>query len=128
MTEKTSTKSAHRSGTASAVAPGRARGCQCEQPWRDDDSCLRCGRWVRQAVPEAPRRRRSRVTGNPWTRAGVVRAIRTFEFFLDRPPTTIDWSAEDDAQWPGARTVERLFGSFEGAVAAARMTRVWSAS
>lgn len=94
-------------------------GCRCEQPWRDDDTCLRCGRAVPQAVQQAPRRRRSFLDGNPWTVAGVVRALRTYEFFVGHAPTATDWSFEDDKEWPSVRTVITLFGSFDAAVEAA---------
>jgi hypothetical protein len=114
--------------TAEWLVPARADGCQCKTPWRDGDSCLRCGHWVQPAVEELPRKRRSSVTDNPWTAAGVLRAIRTFEFFLDRMPTTTDWSAEDDPRWPSVATVVRLFGSFDAAVHAARWSPARSAA
>jgi hypothetical protein len=57
--------------------------------------------------------------GNPWTRAGVVRALRAFGFFVGRAPTSTDWSFEDDRGWPSVETVVLLFGSFDAAVAAA---------
>src|SRR3954463_1594127 len=110
--------------TTEWLAPGRAPGCRCEQPMRDHDSCVRCGHWIQPTVEELPRPRRSSLADNRWTAAGVVRAVRTFEFFLDRLPTTTDWSVEDDAQWPGARTVVRLFGSFEAGSRAARLSPV----
>jgi hypothetical protein len=71
-------------------------------------------------VSPAPRQRRSPHDGNPWTPAGVVRALRTFEFFVGRPPTHTDWSFEDDKSWPSVRTVLLMFGSFDAAVGAAR--------
>jgi hypothetical protein len=119
------TTSSHNGNSAmqhAQVGPDRARGCQCEYPWRGDDTCLRCGRSVPQAVRHAPRQHRSHVEGNPWTRAGVVRALRTYEFFVGRAPTTTDWSFEDDMEWPSVRTVEMLFGGFAAAVAAAGVT------
>jgi hypothetical protein len=77
---------------------------------------------VPQAVVLAPRRRRSFFDGNPWTVAGVIRALRTYEFFLGRPATATDWSFEDDKEWPSVRTVVALFGSFDAAVKAAVAT------
>jgi hypothetical protein len=62
------------------------------------------------------------VDGNPWTVAGVVRALRTYEFFVGHPPTATDWSFEDDKEWPSVRTVVALFDSFEAAVQAASAT------
>jgi hypothetical protein len=76
----------------------------------------------------APRQRRSPHDGNPWTPAGVVRALRTFEFFVGRPPSRTDWSFEDDTAWPSVRTVMRMFGSFEAAVGAARAPQLRSAA
>ena len=105
-------------GLPAPVVARRARGCGCQQPWRDDDTCLRCGRRVPPATRHAPRQRRSALEGNPWTAAGIVRALRTHAFFVGRPPTSIDWSFEDDRGWPSVSTVVQLFGSFEAAVAA----------
>jgi hypothetical protein len=51
----------------------------------------------------------------------VVRALRTYEFFVGRPATTTDWSFEDGTEWPSVRTVVRLFGSFEAGVQTARV-------
>jgi hypothetical protein len=70
-------------------------------------------------VRPAPRPHRSHANGNPWTTAGVIRALRTYQFFIGRPPTPTDWSFEDDKQWPSVSTVVRLFGSFAAAVEAA---------
>jgi hypothetical protein len=50
----------------------------------------------------------------------VVRAIKTFAFFVARPPTPTEWrqmGARGD--WPSLSIVESLFGSFAAAVAAA---------
>jgi hypothetical protein len=102
------------------AAPHQAPGCSCEHPWRDEGSCVRCGRWVAYSEPRAPRPHRSGMAGNPWTPAGVVRALRAHEFFTGRPPTPTEWSLEDDRQWPSARTVMQLFGSFDAALEAAR--------
>jgi hypothetical protein len=107
------------SSSNSGLAPHRIRGCRCEQAWRDEDTCLRCGRSVPAAIRRGPRSRRSHVDGNPWTVAGVVRALRTYEFFLGRAPARTDWSFEDDKEWPSVRTVVTLFGSFDAAVDAA---------
>jgi hypothetical protein len=105
---------------AADTALGQARGCHCTTPFRDEDTCLLCGRHVPALVNPGPRTRRSPHDGNPWTPAGVVRALRTYEFFVGRPPTDKDWSFEDDRSWPSVRTVLRTFGSFEAAVGAAR--------
>src|SRR3954453_13998540 len=98
----------------------RPRGCRCATPFRDEDSCLLCGRRLPQLVTPAPRRRRSPHDDNPWTPAGVVRALRTFEFFVGRPPSHADWSFEDDKSWPSVRTVLAMFGSFDSAITTAR--------
>jgi hypothetical protein len=97
---------------------GVARRCACSRPLRDDDSCLRCGRWLPQAdVGFVPRRRRSGV--NPWTAAGVTRALRAHRFFVGRLPAASEWPVDDDNDVPGRRTVAALFGSFDAALAAA---------
>jgi hypothetical protein len=54
---------------------------------------------------------------------GVVRALRAYEFFVGRAPTPVDWSFEDDSEWPSVKTVVSLFGSFDTAVAAAGVIR-----
>jgi hypothetical protein len=97
-----------------------ARGCRCASPFRGDDTCLLCGRRVPELMVPTPRAHRSPHDGNPWTPAGVVRALRTFEFFVGRPPSPTDWSFQDDTSWPSVRTVLRIFGSFDAAVGAAR--------
>jgi hypothetical protein len=110
------------------LTAGRARGCRCGHPWRDDDTCLRCGRRLPTALlPQAPHRR-SRSGGNPWTPAGVLRALRTYEFFVGRPPKSTDWSRDDGKDSPGLRTIAAMFGSFEAAVEAARRTPARSAA
>jgi hypothetical protein len=63
-----------------------------------------------------------------WSRVGVVRALRAYKFFVGRPPTPTDWSFEDDSEWPSARTVVSLFGSFETAIAAAGVVHPLPAS
>jgi hypothetical protein len=64
-----------------------------------------------------------RSTADRWTHAGVVRALRAYEFFVGRAPTPTDWSFEDDSEWPNVKTVVSLFGSFDTAVGAARVVR-----
>jgi hypothetical protein len=54
-----------------------------------------------------------------WSRRSVVRAIRAFAFFRDRPPTEADWRRRGAGEWPTVATVTALFGSFDGALAAA---------
>jgi hypothetical protein len=106
---------------APTVLPGRPRACRCETPWRSEETCVRCGHSVpfpAAAVPaEVMPRRHS--TAARWTRAGVVRALRAYKFFVGRAPTPTDWSFEDDSEWPSVKTVVSLFGSFETAIAAA---------
>jgi hypothetical protein len=83
----------------------------------DDETCIMCGRFVVAPIgmdpvtPPAPPRR--------WTRAGVVRAIRAYVFFHDRPPSEVEWVAPRGAAWPTARVVERLFGTFDAGLTAA---------
>jgi hypothetical protein len=55
----------------------------------------------------------------PWTRAGVIRALRAFTFFRGRPPVDADWAGRTAEDWPQRETVLRLFGSVEAAVEAA---------
>jgi hypothetical protein len=82
---------------------------------------VRCGHSVPAPVaaapadPSPPRR----ATAGRWTRAGVVRALRTYRFFVGHAPTPTDWSFADDSEWPSVKTVVSLFGSFDTAVAAA---------
>jgi hypothetical protein len=54
-----------------------------------------------------------------WTRAGVVRAIRAYAFFHDRPPSEVEWRAQRGSTWPTEAAVQQLFGSFGDALAAA---------
>jgi hypothetical protein len=68
-----------------------------------------------QLAPPARRTRRTRT----WTRAGVLRAIRTFTFFHARPPVPSDWNGRAPEEWPSIETVETLFGSLPAAVRAA---------
>jgi hypothetical protein len=99
-----------------------AQPCRCEYPLRDRDTCLYCGR----SVPVAPESRNSndRTTpGNPWTRAGVLRALRAFAFFRGRPPIADDWSHRMAPDWPPLTVVERLFGSLPDALGAADIDR-----
>jgi hypothetical protein len=104
------------------TVPRRARGCRCETPWRSDDTCARCGHRLPENPQPAPRQRRSAIHGNPWTQAGIVRALRTYEFFVGQAPTATGWAFETDDEWPSVRTVLQVFGSFEAAVEAAGLT------
>jgi hypothetical protein len=101
--------------------PQPARLCGCERPLLDVETCLRCGRLPTllslAAAPAPPAARRS-----VWTRARVVRAIRAFAFFRGRSPGPADWDAPFTEDWPAIGTVERLFGSLDSALAAARVT------
>jgi hypothetical protein len=56
---------------------------------------------------------------DPWTRAGVIRALNAFAFFGGRPPVQADWDRVLTPDLPSLGTVERLFGSFSDAVRAA---------
>jgi hypothetical protein len=97
--------------------PLTARGCRCERPVLDGESCLRCGR-VLVALPEpgaAPPQRQT----HSWTRAGVIRALRAFAFFRGRAPEQIDWSGKMADDWPTLETVLGLFGSVDEALEAA---------
>lgn len=97
--------------------PARAQRCECHQPLRDTDTCLYCGRSV-GAAPRGRRARNRATSGNPWTQAGVVRALRAFVFFRGRPPARADWSQRMAPDWPPLSVVEQLFGSLEDALAA----------
>lgn len=102
------------------LAPARARRCRCETPWHSEETCVRCGHFVRALASAAPPGEPPRPqTGDRWTRAGVVRALRAHEFFVGRPPTATDWSFENDSERPSVKTVISLFGSFEVAIVAA---------
>jgi hypothetical protein len=97
--------------------PLTARGCRCDRPVLDGESCLRCGRTL-AALPEperAPRRPRK----VDWSQAGVIRALQAFAFFRGRPPERADWSGRMADDWPALATVVGLFGSIEAAVRAA---------
>jgi hypothetical protein len=61
--------------------------------------------------------------GNPWTHAGVLRALRTFAFFRGRAPIHDDWSHRTTPDWPPLTVVEHLFGSLPDAVSAAGVDR-----
>jgi hypothetical protein len=98
-----------------------AKPCRCKNPVRDQDTCALCGR----VLPAAPERARQRVRvepGNPWTRAGVIRAVRAFAFFRGRPPARTDWTERMGKDWPPLLVVERLFGSVPDAVREAGLT------
>lgn len=83
----------------------------------DDETCILCGRYV--AVPDRPDESAPEAPRPHWTSAGIVRAIRAFEFFHDRPPSEAEWSAPAGSTWPTARAVQRHFGSFDDGLAAA---------
>jgi hypothetical protein len=61
--------------------------------------------------------------GNPWTHAGVLRALRAFQFFRGRAPMRDDWSHRMAPDWPPLAVVEHMFGSLQDAVAAAGIDR-----
>jgi hypothetical protein len=94
--------------------------CRCEHPLRDSETCLYCGRVVPAADSRQPEQA---ITRDRWTRAGVVRALRAFEFFRGRAPSRDDWSQRMAPDWPPLAVVERLFGSLSEAVAAAGLDR-----
>ena len=98
----------------------RPRRCNCKQPLRDIDTCFLCGRTVPNA-PEPPLIASARdPKDNPWTQAGVIRAIKTFTFFIGRAPSHADWQYEDGQPgFPSSSTVVALFGSFGAALASA---------
>jgi hypothetical protein len=95
-----------------------ARPCRCARPLLDDDSCLRCGRWVTTEQGLEPRLQRERGR-HVWTPTGVVRALQAFAFFRGRAPMRADWSRSRGKDWPSLETVERLFGSLPAALRAA---------
>jgi hypothetical protein len=95
-----------------------ARLCDCSQPIWDGESCVRCGR-ILWGAPERTVGPWTTTRTGGWTRAGVVRALKAFAFFRDRPPNVEDWEWGLGAEWPDLRTVERLFGSFPDALNAA---------
>jgi hypothetical protein len=99
-----------------------AKPCRCKEPLRDQDTCALCGR-VLPAALEPKRQRQRAEPGNPWTRAGVIRALRAFSFFRGRPPMRTDWNERMGKDWPPLLVVERLFGSVPEAVHAASLTR-----
>jgi len=94
-----------------------AQRCSCDHPLRDRETCLYCGR----SVPSAPERARAqaRTAEDPWTHAGVVRALKAFAFFRGRAPGRDDWSQRMPADWPSLSLVEQLFGSLPAALTAA---------
>jgi len=95
-----------------------AQPCRCAQPLRDRETCLYCGRSV-PAPPENGHAQARVSPGNPWTRAGVVRAFKAFAFFRGRAPGRNDWSQRMPADWPPLALVEQLFGSLPDALSAA---------
>jgi hypothetical protein len=101
--------------TSSQVPLIAALPCRCQQPLRDQDTCALCGRLLPAA--RQPERARVRVgPSNPWTRAGVVRALRAFAFFRGRAPARGDWNERMGKDWPPLSIVEQLFGSLPNAV------------
>jgi hypothetical protein len=95
-----------------------AQPCRCNNPLRDQDTCALCGRPL-PAAPEPARKRLRTGPDNPWTRAGVLRALRAFAFFRGRPPVRDDWNERMGKEWPALLVVEQLFGSLPDAVVAA---------
>jgi hypothetical protein len=87
----------------------------------DGHSCVRCGRSLQGAARLERPYGRGRAQDS-WTRAGVIRALHAFAFFRDETPTPEDWEERGLTQdRPSLVTVERLFGSFDAAVRAARL-------
>jgi hypothetical protein len=99
------------------AASASVRLCRCPGAVVDDETCVLCGRYV--AAPQHSDAVPAPAPPTQWTRAGVVRAIRAFAFFHDRPPSEPEWSAASGSDWPSARAVRRLFGSFDAGLAAA---------
>ena len=97
-----------------------ARPCQCSRPLWDGESCVSCGRIV-YGAPERERPPWREPRKDPWTRAGVIRAVNAFAFFRGRPPTPADWDAGLGPDWPDLRTVQLLFGSLPAAIEAAML-------
>jgi hypothetical protein len=98
-----------------------ARPCRCRRPLWDGESCVRCG----HSLPGAPERKETPWLApriDPWTHAGVIRALRAFAFFCGRPPVRSDWELGIEADRPSLGTVEQLFGSFAAAVQAAGLS------
>jgi len=91
--------------------------CRCSSAVVDDETCILCGRYV--AAPAEPGPAVAEAPAPRWTRAGIVRAIRAFAFFHDRPPSEAEWMAPTGAAWPSAHAVRRHFGSFDDGLAAA---------
>jgi hypothetical protein len=91
--------------------------CRCATAVVDGDTCILCGRYI--AAPDRSDRPPSAPPKPQWTRAGIVRAIRTFVFFHDRPPSESEWRAQSGATWPSAHAVRRLFGTFDDGLIAA---------
>jgi hypothetical protein len=100
-----------------ADSPSRVRLCRCRGPVIDDETCILCGRYL--AAPTGEEQPTEGPPKPPWTRAGVVRAMRAFVFFHDRPPSATEWLGQPGSTWPTARAVEMLFGSFDAGLAAA---------
>jgi hypothetical protein len=98
-------------------APLTARGCRCDRPVLDGESCLRCGRML-VALPESEGLPSRRPQPN-WSQAGVIRALQAFAFFRGRPPEQADWNSKMAEDWPALATVVGLFGSVDAAVRAA---------
>jgi hypothetical protein len=98
----------------------RPRRCNCKQPLRDLDTCFLCGRTISNAPEPALIASVRDGRENPWTQAGVIRAIKTFTFFLGRPPCYADWRYdEQQREFPSSSTVVALFGSFSAALTSA---------
>jgi hypothetical protein len=90
--------------------------CRCGSAVVDGETCILCGRYVAPPLREDP----LAVDAAPpqWTPAGIVRAMRAFAFFHDRPPSEAEWSATASA-WPTSHAVQRHFGSFDNGLSAA---------
>jgi hypothetical protein len=98
-------------------AAALARPCCCTRPLWDGESCIRCGRII-YGAPEPEPAPWVQPRKDPWTRAGIVRALRAFAFFRGRAPIPADWESGLGPDWPSLPIVVQSFGSLPAALQA----------
>ena len=86
--------------------------------------CREFGSW-NAMLAEAGVKKREFRTSSPWGREDIIRAIFEFKFRHGRLPRFRDW-AKTSPDHPPSWRVQRVFGSFSGAIVAAGYEPVYT--